>query len=199
MPSAQAKRGEGCPIDPSGHFSTGLPNARAQCLRIGSHRARTGPNDGGLPARSTGAYRPVLAENSALCCFPGARTTENSTLCCFPGARTTENSPLESIPGVRCHIGEAWAGGATPPLQFLLPGHENEIRNRPHFSLCRFPGVRCHCGGVPYRPRCARPLLHGPAGPNSLKTLHWRVFRAFVATAVGKHRMCRPLFLIPIP
>ena len=68
-------------------------------------RGSTDPFDGGLPARSTGAYRPVLAENSALCCFPGARTTENSALCCFPGARTTENSPLESFPGARCHCG----------------------------------------------------------------------------------------------
>ena len=43
---------------------------------------------GGLPARSTGAYRPVLAENSPPDYFPGARTTENSPPDCFPGART---------------------------------------------------------------------------------------------------------------
>ena len=89
------------------------------CSANAACRGSSAPFDGGLPARSTGAYRPVLAENSTLCCFPGARTTENSTLCCFPGARTTENALLAS-----------------------------------------FPGARCHCGGVPYRPRCARPLPH---------------------------------------
>ena len=29
------------------------------------------------------------------------------------------------------------------------------------------------------RPRCARPPFRGPAGPFSLKTVHWTVFRAF--------------------
>jgi len=32
----------------------------------------------------------------------------------------------------------------------------------------------------------SRVLLHGPAGPISLKTVHWTVFRALDATAVGK-------------
>ena len=89
---------------------------RPRCARPLLH-GPTGPIDGGLPARSTGAYRPVLAENSALCCFPGARTTENSALCCFPGARTTENSPLESFPGARCHCG----GVPYPPLRGYFP------------------------------------------------------------------------------
>ncbi len=53
-----------------------------------SDLAALGHRSGGLPARSTGACRPVLAENSPLDCFPGARTTENSPLNCFPGART---------------------------------------------------------------------------------------------------------------
>ncbi len=38
--------------------------------------------------------------------------------------------------------------------------------------------------GEPYRP--FGPLLHGPTGPISLKTVHWTVFRALNATAVGK-------------
>ena len=60
-------------------------------------------------------------------------------------------------------------------------------------------------GGTTFFRPAARATYHGPAGPISLKTLHWRVFRALDApeplpSVAGEGIWSRqPLFLIPNP
>ena len=81
---------------PSVHSGAACPGSRYYNNQLlpplrGTFRGPAGPFNGGLPARSTGACRPVLTENSPPDCFPGVRTTENSPPDCFPGVRTTEN------------------------------------------------------------------------------------------------------------
>ena len=92
--------------------SAGFQGAGGDLIRHGFAVPPThgpaGPIDGGLPARSTGACRPVLAENSPLDCFPGAR--------CPKG----EGCAAPTCTFVRCHMFEP-VGRRLPKTQTPAP------------------------------------------------------------------------------